>query len=167
MKDGETKKRKKGDVFNAIEKKSMQNLPIKKLPKVKVIKESNDEKTTAKNGKLCVLALLGFLMKYKRNLFNANSQNWLNDSKADNLEGKLLKNDREDNEAIYSLFNELVYHLKDQYQRKEEDYSSYSNFFKLDSTYNDVILPSIKAQYLRSERDFEKLDRALDEAFVF
>ena len=93
------------------------------------------------NGKFTILAILFYL--YKKEFCNVTkySDDKLYD---DNISGKLTLDYPLDDyeEKLYNLFSLIIFQLANLYNSKKADLSltSYSNFFKTDTTYRDVIL---------------------------
>ena len=127
-----------------------------------------NEKTTAKNGKLSVIAIIGFLIKWKRGIvdFNKTTSSWKQQVQEDNIRTPFLNQDREDDKVIYALFNKIVIQLRKEIELRESKFTSISNFFKLDSTYNDIILEHFEQSFLRYEDDYEDILRRLNKAFI-
>ena len=127
-----------------------------------------NEKTTAKNGKLSVIAIIGFLIKWKRGVVNTSKQAnlWKLQVLEDNIRSPFLNQDRQDDKAIFALFNKIVIQLKKEIELRESKFTSISNFFKLDSTYNDIILELFEQSFMRYEDDYEDLLRRLNKAFI-
>lgn len=127
--------------------------------KLDYLKEEEDSKKIAvsQNGKFTVLAVLFYF--YKR-LFCGISG--FSDSKVveDNIKGLLTLEYNDDNyeKKIYYLFKFIVNRLSDLYDIKETDLklTSYSNFFKTDKTYIDVILYDMD-RLLSDEYDFNRI----------
>ena len=70
-----------------------------------------EEKTIAKNGELFILAILGFLIKWKKGLISKNQRE--NEYQKNNLKGKILNNDFPFDEADPSgIFQALILYTK-------------------------------------------------------
>ena len=127
-----------------------------------------EEKTIAKNGKLSVIAVIGFLIKWKRGLVdNSKPANiWKSKVHEDNINSSFLNQDRLDDKAVYALFNRIVVLLKKEISSRNNEFTSISNFFKLDSTYNNIILETLEQNYMRYEDDYEDLVKRLNKIFI-
>lgn len=95
-----------------------------------------------KNGKFTALAIIFYLYKLFHNIVENCFDEKLNDDNIVNT--KLTLNYREDDydKKINELFKFIIKKLSDIYEKKKESLklTSYSNFFKTDKTYQDVIL---------------------------
>ena len=95
-----------------------------------------------KNGKFTALAIIFYLYKRFHNIVENCFDEKLNDDNIVNT--KLTLNYREDDydKKINELFKFIIKKLSDIYEKKKESLklTSYSNFFKTDKTYQDVIL---------------------------
>ena len=122
------------------------------------------QKGIANNGKFCILALIGFLIKNEKGYFdnatiktiiNATDERKIADSIGkDDLSGQLFSNDDNYIKKIENLIYELIDVLGDKYASEEENgkTTSYSNFLKTDRTYYTVIVPAILNKYCNKER---------------
>ena len=121
----------------------------------------------ASNGKFCILALIGFLIKYEKNHFSDEMIkviiNGADDRKIaenvgkddlNNFNGKLFAANDTYIEDMESLFYELIEILSEKYQSEEENNrtTSYSNFFKTDKTYYTIIVPTLLKAYLNKQK---------------
>ena len=121
----------------------------------------------ARNGKFCILALIGLLIKNEKIRFPVESVqvliNGTNERKIadtigrddlESLSGKLFSNDDNYISDIKALFYELIDLLSEKYQIEEENgrITSYSNFFKTDKTYYTIIVPTLLKKYYNKER---------------
>lgn len=109
-----------------------------------------EEDSIAKNGKLFVIAILGFFMKVERSLFkitNLMDGTLKNGIHIDNLNNTIIDKYRSDdfNTLLNELFYKIILILSDLYdiQREKINTTSVSNFFKTDKNYIDIILPYI------------------------
>ena len=95
-----------------------------------------------KNGKFTALAIIFYLYKRFHNIVENCFDEKLNDDNIVNT--KLTLNYREDDydKKINDIFKFIIKKLSDIYEKKKESLklTSYSNFFKTDKTYQDVIL---------------------------
>lgn len=120
--------------------------------------EDVDLIAACKNGKFTTLAIVFYL--YKR--FNGIVSNCLDDKLTeDNIENtKLTLNYKEDDydKKLNDLFKFIIKKLSDVYEKRKESLklTSYSNFFKTDKTYQEIILKEIDRS-LDDEWDKEKL----------
>lgn len=138
------------------------------------VKQSNlSEKPSniAKNGKLCVLSIVGFMIKYNRKQIDinldSNSTEWISDVTSDILTGPLFDIDRPDDYtgALNSLFNQIIMSLLNLYTARGDTETSVTNFFKTDRKYFAVILESIKSSILLDEYEFSKVKEKMDKVF--
>lgn len=121
--------------------------------------EEDDPKKIAvsQNGKFTVLAIIFYL--YKKLYCGILG---FNDPKVleDNIDGVLTLGYTEDDyeEKLYYLFKFIIKRLSDLYDIKEHELklTSYSNFFKTDKTYTDVILYDID-RLLTDKYDLDKI----------
>ena len=116
-----------------------------------------------KNGKLTTLAIIFYL--YKR--FNGIVKNCMDESlNEDNIVNTRLtldyKEDDYDNK-LNSLFKFIIKKLSDIYEKRKESLklTSYSNFFKTDKTYQEVILAEFD-RILDDDWDREKLEKFMN-----
>lgn len=102
----------------------------------------------AKNGKLTVLSILLYLYKKEKKLLNDSNSDQLH---KDNIIGLLITDYKNDDleEKLYNLFDYIIKTLNRIYEMKKESLklTSYSNFFKSETIYDDIIL-----------REFDSLD---------
>jgi len=108
------------------------------------------QENIATNGRLTTLAIIGFLLKIKRNLINLKyigvSEVWEKEIQKDNLTGGLFSKNIDDkfDENLHSLFIVIIQELHDLFQKNEKLYKTVSNFFKLDGYYFEDITKHIK-----------------------
>lgn len=132
--------------------------------KLKYSREENNQRRLgiSQNGKFTVLAILFYI--YKRLYCNVKGFNDSNVNE-DNISGLLTLNyDKDDyEEKLYYLFKFIIRKLADLYQVKENELNltSYSNFFKTDKMYTDVILREIDT-ILSDEYDFNKINQYMN-----
>lgn len=128
--------------------------------KLKFTEDTDDVNRIAacKNGKLETMAVIFYFYK----IFNSIIEN-CNDEKLneDNIKDtKLTLNYKEDDydKNLFSLFKFIINRFTDIYEKKKESlkFTSYSNFFKTDSIYKDVILNDFD-RALNDDWDREKL----------
>lgn len=110
-----------------------------------IIKKENDLNIIAiiKNGKLTILAITIYLLEKERKIID----NYYDESlHKDNLTGLLISNYPKDDlsENLNELFGYIIRRLNMLYESKKESmkFTSYSNFFKSDSIYEEIILKS-------------------------
>lgn len=127
--------------------------------------KEDTEIDVAKNGKFCVISVIGFFIKHQRKLLpKYNSEDWKIELTSDNIHGGFLNETDDDfDDTLYSVFNEIVRKVKQQYNAPEEKGSSVSNFLKTDSKYHSSVLDGImsiindKHDYARFKEKFEKI----------
>ncbi len=138
------------------------------------VKSSNlSEKPSniAKNGKLCVLAIIGFIIKYNRQQIDikleSSSAEWISDLTSDTLTGSFFDKDRPDDyrDALNSLFNQIIMALLNLYTSRGDTETSVTNFFKTDKKYFSVILEFIKSSIILDEYEFRKVKDKMDQIF--
>ena len=122
------------------------------------------QKGIANNGKYCIMALIGLLIKNEKNYFDSTAIktiiNGSDDKKiaeiigGDNLSGFLFSNVDDYVERIENLIYELIEVISDKYETEEEAgrTTSYSNFFKTDKTYYTIIVPTVMKKYCNKEK---------------
>jgi len=132
---------------------------------------SSDHINIAKNGKLSILAIIGFLIKHKRKLINLKFQpetsEWSNDISSDNLSGSLFNPDRPDDFEIVldSLFNQIIVQLDNLYKSRGQSETSVTNFFKTDKKYHSILLSNIKSMFILDEYIYKGVKEKLDIVF--
>lgn len=138
------------------------------------VKSSNlSEKPSniAKNGRLCILAIIGFIIKYNRQQIDikleSSSAEWVSDLTSDTLTGSLFDKDRPDDyrDALNSLFNQIIMALLNLYISRGDTETSVTNFFKTDKKYFSVILEFIKSSIILDEYEFRKVKEKMDQIF--
>lgn len=138
------------------------------------VKSSNlSEKPSniAKNGRLCILAIIGFIIKYNRQQIDikleSSSAEWVSDLTSDTLTGPLFDKDRPDDykNALNSLFNQIIMALLNLYTSRGDTETSVTNFFKTDKKYFSVILEFIKSSIILDEYEFRKVKEKMDQIF--
>ncbi|MBE0441006.1 MULTISPECIES: AIPR family protein [unclassified Psychrobacter] len=138
------------------------------------VKSSNlSEKPSniAKNGRLCVLAIIGFIIKYNHQQIDikleSSSAEWVSDLTSDTLTGPLFDKNRPDDyrHALNSLFNQIIMALLNLYTSRGDTETSVTNFFKTDKKYFSVILEFIKSSIILDEYEFHKVKEKMDKIF--
>ncbi|MGJ8685658.1 MAG: AIPR family protein [Nonlabens sp.] len=138
---------------------------------VKSANLNENASNVAKNGKLSILAIIGFLIKNDRELLDlslsVDKGEWVSDVTSDNLEGELLDPNRPDDflKALYSLFNQLIQSLSTLYVSRGELESSVTNFFKTDKKYHSIILDHVKSRIILDEYEYEIIKGKMDKIF--
>lgn len=122
------------------------------------------QKGIANNGKFCILALIGFLIKNEKGYFdNATIKTIINATDErkiadfigkDDIDGQLFSRDDNYVKKIENLMYELIDAVAEKYESEEEigRTTSYSNFLKTDKTYYTVIVPTILKKYCNKEK---------------
>lgn len=112
-----------------------------------------------KNGKLITLSVIFYFYKVFNGLIDGYNDDRLNDDNIKNTKLTLSYNGDDYDEKLRSLFKFIINRFTDIYEKKKESLklTSYSNFFKTDSTYRDVILPEFD-RILNDEWDRPKLE---------
>ncbi len=138
---------------------------------VKLSNLSEKPSNIAKNGRLCVLAIIGFILKYNHQQIDigldSSSAEWVSDLTSDTLTGPLFDKDRPDDykNALNSLFNQIIMALLNLYTSRGDTETSVTNFFKTDKKYFSVILEFIKSSIILDEYEFRKVKEKMDQIF--
>lgn len=119
----------------------------------------HEEYSIADNGKLAVIATILYLLKKKRGIIiDASDKGLLCDN---NISGLFMSSYREDDfeKRLFELFDLIVETITDCYNRNKVDLkvTSYSNFFKTDKVYHDVILVAFDNLRDRTKKELEDL----------
>ena len=119
----------------------------------------HEEYGIADNGKLAVIATILYLLKKKRGIvIDASDKGLLCDN---NISGLFMSSYREDDfeKRLFELFDLIVETITDCYNRNKVDLkvTSYSNFFKTDKVYHDVILVAFDNLRDRMKKELEDL----------
>ena len=120
-----------------------------------------DQESIARNGKFTILALIGFLIKYKRNQINFrlfSTDEWKNNIEEDCICGSIFSNNDEFETQINSLFHLLIIELSDLYKTREHEEKNVSNFFKTDTKYRNIILKHFIDRILNNEYKMKELN---------
>lgn len=122
---------------------------------------NNDVDTIAacQNGKLVTLAVIFYFYKVFHGIVNNCMDDKLCDDNIKSTKLSLNYKDDDYDEKLCQLFRYIINKLTDIYEKKKESLklTSYSNFFKTDSTYKEIILVEFD-KYLNDEWDREKLN---------
>ena len=138
---------------------------------VKLSNLSEKPSNIAKNGRLCVIAIIGFIIKYNRQQIDikldSSSTEWISDLTSDTLTGSFFDKDRPDDyrDALNSLFNQIIMALLNLYTSRGDTETSVTNFFKTDKKYFSVILEFIKSSIILDEYEFRKVKEKMDQIF--
>ena len=125
----------------------------------------------AKNGKICTIAIIGFLIKNERKLIDltidTSKSEWVSDVTSDNLDGVLFDPNRPDDykKALNSLFNQIILSLANLYNSRGDLESSVTNFFKTDKKYFTIILDHIKSSVILDQWEFDKVKEKMKKVF--
>lgn len=125
----------------------------------------------AKNGKLSVLAVIGFLLKHKRQKIDmkldSSTNEWISDVTSDVLTGPLFDVGRPDDyvEALNSLFTQVIMALQNVYLSRGDTETSVTNFFKTDKKFFTVILEAIKSNMILDTYEYSRVQEKLDKVF--
>jgi hypothetical protein len=136
-------------------------------------KENSDKPYTtatqeniASNGRLVILAIIAFFVKYKRGLIDIkniqNDDQWKNTVLNDNINGRIFSNNLNDDFQIIlnSFFMAIILELESVYN--EEKYKTVSNFFKVDNFYYKDILHHFKNRFIDLELNKRELIKYLE-----
>lgn len=125
----------------------------------------------AKNGKLSVLAIIGFLIKHNRQKIDmsldSDSNEWALDVVNDVLTGPLFDVDRPDDyiDALNSLFIQIIMSLQNLYLSRGDTETSVTNFFKTDKKFITVILEAIKSNMILDTYEYNKVKDKMNKIF--
>lgn len=136
-------------------------------------KENNDKPYTtatqeniASNGRLVILAIIAFFVKYKRGLIDIrniqNDDQWKNNVLNDNITGRIFSSNLNDDFQIIlnSFFMAIILELESVYS--EDKYKTVSNFFKVDNFYYKDILHHFKNRFIDLELNKRELIKYLE-----
>ena len=130
--------------------------------KIKYTNQTEDVNLIAacKNGKLVTLSVIFYFYKIFNNIIESYSDDRLNDDNIKNTKLTLEYKGDDYDEKLNALFKFIINRFTDIYEKKKESLklTSYSNFFKTDSTYKDVILPEFDRALNDREWDRPKLE---------
>ncbi|WP_281703610.1 AIPR family protein [Parvimonas micra] len=128
--------------------------------KAKFTEDTDDVNRIAacKNGKLETLAVIFYFYKIFNNIIDNSSDKKLNEDNITDTQLTLNYKGDDYDKILYSLFKFIINRFTDIYEKKKESFkfTSYSNFFKTDSIYKDVILNDFD-RALNDDWDREKL----------
>lgn len=112
-----------------------------------------------KNGKLTTLAIIFYLYKRFNSIIDSCFDKRLNEDNIINTKLTLEYKEDDYEKKLNELFKFIIKKLSDIYEKKKESLklTSYSNFFKTDKTYQEVILTEFD-RILDDEWDKEKLE---------
>lgn len=120
------------------------------------------------NGRLVILAIVGFLLKVKRGLLQpkkfSEKSEWRDELGRDNLRGALFRQPVPDDfeDHVTSLFTDIAAELGSLYEPRAKEYKTVSNFFKSDVTYRDTILRHLINRYLMNPMKKKEMDGYLE-----
>lgn len=134
---------------------------------------SKDEISVAKNGKLCFLALIGLLIKSKRDLVDLKhlasydvDELRLVLTEKTKLTGTLISNySKDDFELLLKqLIRRLIFYITPSYKAAFEsgEATSVSNYFKTDSKYFESIIPYILNTFINNYVYKEECDKYME-----
>lgn len=125
--------------------------------------EDIDLIAACKNGKLTTLAIIFYLYKKMNGLVDNCFDDKINEDNIINTKLTLEYKKDDYDDKINSLFKFIIKKLSDIYEKKKEGLklTSYSNFFKTDKIYQEVILYEID-RILDDDWDREKLEKLME-----
>ncbi len=167
-------------VYNRVYKRKHDKATIVDLLKLSIYYDNfrtqatlnETDSNVAKNGKYCILAIIGFLIKHHREEINltydTSSPEWASEITADTLEGYLLDPERPDDfeKILNSLFGQIIRTLSTLYTSRGDLETSVTNFFKTDKKYYSIILERIKSEYLLDDYEYEKIKEKIEKIFL-
>jgi hypothetical protein len=132
---------------------------------------NDTSQNVAKNGKFTILAIIGYLLKYRRGFVSVTSDTTrhegVQDIIVDDIKGNILDPNRPDDFLIplFSLFNTIIQTLSSLYTSRGELETSVTNFFKTDKKYYSVILERVKALLIKDEWEYKSVKAKMDLVF--
>lgn len=154
----------KDSIVDLLKINTLYNEFLEKKIKEESFTDTNQE-NVASNGRLVVIAAVGFFIKLKRKKIIlktiSTEDQWEKEIQKDDLSGPLFSLIAPDNfeENLASIFTEIIQEIADVYSRGESHYKTVSNFLKLDRNYSKDILRHFKNKFL----DIPSRRKALDE----
>ena len=127
---------------------------------------TSTQENIASNGRLVILSIIGFFVKYKRGLIDVkkiqNDEQWKSNVLEDNLIGNVLNRNLNDDFQIIlnSFFMAIILELESVYS--EDKYKTVSNFFKVDNFYYKDILHHFKNRFIDLELNKRELIKYLE-----
>ena len=129
---------------------------------------TSNQESVAINGHLMLMAIIGFMIKHKRNLIDmkkiTNPDEWELEIQRDNLTGSVFSDYGRDD--FYDKLNALVYdiicELSDCYDKRENEEKTISNFFKVDSKYYQIILKYFVSRYYNNIRKNNEINNYME-----
>ena len=121
---------------------------------------TSTQENIASNGRLIIIAIVGFFVKYKRGLIDIkkiqNDDQWKINITNDNLTGNIFNKNLSDDFHIIlnSFFMSIILELESVYN--EDKYKTVSNFFKVDNFYFKDILHHFKNRFI--DLEFKKIE---------
>lgn len=166
-------------IYNSIFKRKTDKETIIDLLKLSVMYDryisnanlSDRASNVSKNGKLSILAIICFLIKFSRKQIdlklNPNSTDWVLEVTMDNLYGPLFNPKRGDDyeKVLNSIFNDIIQMLASLYTSIESTETSVTNFFKTDNKYHSIILERVRNHFLLDEYEFKKFNEKFVQVF--
>lgn len=127
---------------------------------------TSTQENIASNGRLVILSIIGFFVKYKRGLIDVkkiqNDEQWKSNVLEDNLIGNVFNRNLNDDFQIIlnSFFMAIILELESVYS--EDKYKTVSNFFKVDNFYYKDILHHFKNRFIDLELNKRELIKYLE-----
>lgn len=128
----------------------------------------SDEESVATNGALIILAIIGFLVKNKRNKLNLtkikDDEKWAAEVQDDNVSGKIFSDysGSDFHDKLKSLFIDIINEIKDLYKNRENEEKTVSNFFKSDTKYVDIMLKHLVTRYIKTPSRKKEIDKYME-----
>ena len=124
----------------------------------------------AKNGKICVLAIIIFFLKFKQGNFDLKSNDWRDRVKDDNIRQKGSFLSKVDNykELFEDLCFRIITALDTIYssEKKQDSRMTVSNFFKTDVKYFKTVLSEIRSIMLNTNSRAREFMDIIDKLFT-
>lgn len=151
------------DKSNIVDLLKLNNYYMMYLNK-KELYEDIIEESVSSNGRMFILAIIGFLLKQKRGLIDLRkmsiSQDWDLHLEEDNFRGRFFADYQKDDfeDILFSLFSSIIYELSDLYRKREDEEKAVSNFFKTDVKYQTIILKHIIQRFTNTPMKKKEID---------
>jgi len=124
-----------------------------------------DQESVILNGKLFVIAIIGFMIKMKRGIADLqlikDNEIWELEVTKDNIAGSIFLSDYSGDDfydILHGLFSYIVYQLYSVYNQVKSDERTVSNFFKTDTKYRNIILRHIIQMIYQNKIEFNKIN---------
>jgi hypothetical protein len=127
-----------------------------------------EQESVARNGKFIVIAIIGFLLKYKRNLIEikgfGKSEDWEYKIEEDDLNGQIFDSNYKADDfdmLLNSLFQMIIVEISNLYKSREIEEKTVSNFFKADQKYQYIIVKHFIESVLNNQYKMKETNEYL------